>query len=84
MLDKNSTGFVGSKEFSGDPMGPVSAAPGAFIQGPTKAMFEKIGANADGKISRAQYLSFQQKIFEMMDTGKKEQLTPGDFITPKP
>jgi hypothetical protein len=43
-------------------------------------MFEKIGANADGKLSR----SFQQKIFDMMDTGKKKQLTPGDFITQKP
>jgi hypothetical protein len=85
MLDKNNTGFVDAKEFYGDPMGPVSFAPGAFITGlRTKAMFDKIGANADGKISRAQYLSFQQKIFDMMDTGKKKQLTPGDFITQKP
>jgi len=85
MLDKNNTGFVDAKEFYGDPMGPVSFAPGAFIQGlRTKAMFDKIGANADGKISRAQYLSFQQKIFDMMDKGKKKQLTAGDFITKKP
>lgn len=82
MLDKNNTGFVDAKEFYVDPIGP---APGAFIQGlRTKAMFDKIGANADGKISRAQYLSFQQKIFDMMDKGKKKQLTPGDFITQKP
>ena len=87
MLDKNNTGFVDAKEFYGGHMGtgPVSVAPGAFIQGlRTKAMFDKIGANADGKISRAQYLSFQQKIFDMMDTGKKKQLTAGDFITQKP
>ncbi len=85
MLDKNNTGFVDAKEFYGDPMGPVSFAPAAFIQGlRTKAMFNKIGANGDGKISRAQYLSYQQKIFDMMDTGKKKQLTPTDFITQKP
>jgi hypothetical protein len=85
MLDKNNTGFVDAKEFYGDPMGPVSLVPGAFIQGlRTKAMFDKIGANADGKISRAQYLSYQQKIFDMMDTGGKKQLTAGDFITSKP
>ena len=85
MLDKNNTGFVDAKEFYGYPMGPVSFAPGAFIQGlRTKAMFDKIGANADGKISRAQYLSFQQKIFDMMDQGKKKRLTAGDFITQKP
>ena len=85
MLDKNNTGFVDAKEFYGNPMGPLSDAPGAFIQGlRTKALFEKIGANADGKISRAQYLSFQQKIFDMMDKGKKKRLTAGDFITQKP
>jgi Ca2+-binding EF-hand superfamily protein len=85
MLDKNNTGFVDAKEFYGNPMGPLADVPGAFIQGlRTKAMFEKIGANADGKISRAQYLSFQQKIFDMMDKGKKRELTAGDFITRKP
>ncbi len=85
MLDKNNTGFVDAKEFYGDPMGPGSLVPGAFIRGlRTKAMFDKIGADADGKISRAQFLSFQQKIFDMMDTGKKKQLTPGDFISQKP
>jgi Ca2+-binding EF-hand superfamily protein len=84
MLDKNNTGFVDAREFYGDPMGPVSFAPGAFIQGlRTKAMFDKMGANADGKISRTQYLSFQQKIFDMMDTGGKKQLTTSDFITRK-
>ena len=82
---KSNTGFVDAKEFYGDPMGAVSFAPTAFIQGlRTKAMFDEVGANADGKISRAQYLSYQQKIFDMMDKGKKKQLTPGDFITQKP
>ena len=85
MLDKNNTGFVDAKEFYGNPMGPLADAPGAFIQGlRTKAMFDKIGANSDGNISRAQYLSFQQKVFDMMDTRKKKQLTAGDFITQKP
>lgn len=84
-LDKNNTGFVDAKEFYGDPMGQDSSTPGAFIRGlRTKAMFDKIGADADGKISQAQYLAYQQKIFDMMDTGKKKRLTAGDFITHKP
>jgi hypothetical protein len=81
-LDKNNTGFIDAKEFYGDPMDMASAAPGAFIQGlRTKEMFEKIGPNADGKISRADFLRYQQKIFDMMDMHKDKRLTAGEFIT---
>ena len=80
-LDRENTGFVGSEAFYEDPMGPVSFAPGAFILGlRTKAMFDKIGPDADGKISREQFLHFQQKIFDMMDTKQKKTVGPGDFI----
>jgi hypothetical protein len=80
-LDKNNTGFVDAKAFYGDPLGTFPDAPGAFILGlRTKAMFDNIGPNVDGKISREQFLRFQQKIFDMMDTKKKKYLMPGDFI----
>jgi EF hand len=80
-LDRNNTGYIDAKDFYGEPMGPVSFAPADFILGlRTKAMFEKMGPSADGKISREQFLRFQQRIFDMMDTNKKRELGPTDFI----
>ena len=37
-------------------------------------------ADADGKISRAQYLSFQQKIFDMMDMHHDGMLTKEEML----
>jgi EF hand len=80
-MDKNNSGFIDAKEFYGEPMDMASAAPGAFIKGlRTKEMFEKIGPNADGKISREDFLRFQQKVFDMMDMKKDKRLTAGEFI----
>ena len=80
-LDKNNSGFIDAKEFYGDPMGPVSFAPGGFILGlRTKAMFEKMGPDAQGRISREQFLRYQQHIFDMLDTGHHKRVTAGEFI----
>jgi hypothetical protein len=43
-------------------------------------MFEKIGPNGDDKISRDQFLKYQQKIFDMLDKDNTKQLTAGEFI----
>jgi hypothetical protein len=84
-LDRKNTGFIDAKQFYGDPMGPASFAPGGFILGlRTKAMFEKIGPNTEGKISREQFLQYQQRIFNMMDTQKKHMLTATEFILHTP
>lgn len=81
-MDKNNSGFIDAKEFYGEPMDMASVAPGAFIRGlRTKEMFMKIGPNAEGKISREEFLRYQQKIFDMMDHNKTKQLTAGEFIT---
>jgi hypothetical protein len=80
-MDKGNTGFIDAKAFYRDPMDPASVAPGAFILGlRTKAMFEKIGPDANGRISREQFLQFQQKIFDMMDKNNNKVLTPREFI----
>jgi hypothetical protein len=80
-LDKDNTGFIDAKEFYGTPMDMASVAPGAFIRGlRTKAMFDKIGPNAQGKISREDFLRYQQKIFDMMDKNHNKQLSAGEFI----
>jgi hypothetical protein len=33
-----------------------------------------------GKVSREDYINFQLKVFEMMDTNKKQELGVADFI----
>lgn len=80
-MDKNNTGFIDAKEFYREPVDMASIAPGDFIRGlRTKAMFHKIGPNAEGKISREEFLRYQQKIFDMMDHDQTKRLTGVEFI----
>jgi Ca2+-binding EF-hand superfamily protein len=83
-LDKNHDGFLDADEFFGHP-NTIDFATGGFSQGlETKQMFGKIDANGDGKVSRDEYINFQMKIFEMMDTNKKHELGVADFIGKTP
>lgn len=82
-LDKDADGSLDAEEFYGHPM-PVSFATAGFSGGlETKQMFGKIDANGDGKVSHDEYIAFQTKIFEMMDTKKANQLSASDFILGK-
>ena len=79
-LDKNGDGSLDAEEFYGHPM-PVSFATGGYSHGlETKQMFGKIDANGDGKVSHDEYIAFQVKVFEMMDTKKAHELSASDFI----
>lgn len=79
-LDKNGDGSLDTEEFYGHPM-PVSFATGGYSHGlQTKQMFGKIDANGDGKVSHDEYMAFQVKVFEMMDTKKMHELSASDFI----
>ena len=79
-LDKNGDGFLTPDEFYGEPK-PISFATGGYSRAlETKQMFGRIDANGDGKVSLEEYLNFQNMVFGMMDTGKKGELTAGDFI----
>jgi hypothetical protein len=70
MLDKNKTGTLDAKGFI-DPSGGdlVTFATGGYARGlRTKEMMHKIDTDGDGTISHDEYMAYQLKIFEMMDT----------------
>jgi hypothetical protein len=70
MLDKGQTGILDAKAFI-DPNGGelVTFATGGYARGlRTGAMMHKIDTDADGTISHDEYIAYQTKIFDMMDT----------------
>jgi sulfatase maturation enzyme AslB (radical SAM superfamily) len=70
MIDKDNKGSVSAKEFvhsGGAEMN--SLATGGFSQGlRTMAVVHKIDTDNDGSVSHAEYIAFQSKVFDMMDT----------------
>lgn len=80
-LDADKSGALDEKEFMAAGSKPVTFATAGYARGlRTGEMFKKLDANGDGKVSHDEFLSYQQKIFEMMDTGKKGMVGPTDFI----
>jgi hypothetical protein len=70
MLDKGKTGTVDAKAFiSADGGDMVSFATGGYARGlRTEAMMHKIDADGDGTVSHDEFIAYQVKIFDMMDT----------------
>jgi len=79
MLDKNKTGTLDAKTFiSADGGELVSFATGGYARGlRTKAMMHKIDTDGDGTISHDEYIAYQIKIFDMMDTSTAHKGTIG-------
>ena len=70
MLDKSKTGTLDAKSFiSADGGDLVSFATGGYARGlRTAAMMHKIDTDGDGTISHDEYIAYQTKVFDMMDT----------------
>ena len=70
MLDKNRTGTLDAKTFVSPDGGElVSFATGGYARGlRTEEMMHKIDTDGDGTISHDEYIAYQTKIFDMMDT----------------
>src|SRR3984957_3412966 len=70
MLDKDKTGKLDAKTFISPSGGElVTFATGGYARGlRTKAMMHKIDTDGDGTISHNEYIAYQIKIFDMMDT----------------
>ena len=91
MLDKDKSGNVNAKEFISPSGGEISGiATGGFARGlRTKAMMHKIDTDGDGMVSHDEYIAYQIKVFDMMDTstshkgmlGKEEMLATGGANT---
>src|SRR5215469_10203805 len=69
MLDKKKTGKVDESEYMAASPEVASFATGGYASGLlTSEMFKKIDTNGDGTISHDEFLSYQLRIFDMMDT----------------
>jgi hypothetical protein len=80
-LDKDKTGLVDEKEFLTPSKEMTSFATGGYARAlQTKEMMHKIDKNGDGKVSRDEFIAYQNEVFDMMDTGKTGMLGPREFL----
>jgi hypothetical protein len=94
MLDKKKTGMLDAKQFISKSGGEVATfATGGYARGLRSAeMMHKIDTDNDGTISHDEYIAYQSKVFDMLDTstshkgqvGKEEvMLATGGYNTHK-
>jgi hypothetical protein len=84
MLDKTHSGKIDAKSFSPSGNDAIAKfATGGYARGLlTQEMMTKIDANNDGRISHEEFIAYQTKIFEMMNTSTshKDMLGPSEFF----
>ena len=78
---KNKDGKVDEKAFTTRTGALVSFATGDYARGlKTKEMMHKIDADGDGMVSHDEFIAYQTKLFEMMDTNHTGSLAPQEFL----
>jgi len=80
-LDKDKSGTVDEKEFLTRSTNLASFATGGYARGlQTKAMMHKIDTDGDGTVSHDEFIAYQTKVFDMMDTNKSGSVGPQEFL----
>ena len=80
-LDKKKTGMVDEKEFLAPSSALATFATGGYARGlQTKAMMHKIDTDGDGTVSHDEFIAYQTKVFDMMDTNKSGSVGPQEFL----
>lgn len=83
MIDGRGRGEVSESEYvSASPHVAVFATGGYASSLLTREMFKSIDTNKDGKVARREFIRYQLRIFDMMDTSRahKGLLGPGQFF----
>jgi Ca2+-binding EF-hand superfamily protein len=83
MLDKKKTGQIDESEYMSGYPAVASFATGGYASGLlTRDMFKRIDTDGDGNISRGEFLGYQLKVFDMMDTSRAHRgmLGRGEFF----
>jgi len=82
MMDADKSGALERTEFKGSASHDMVAfATGGFASAlSAPEMATRLDADHDGKVSREEFLAYQAKIFDMMDTGKTHMLGQNEFF----
>lgn len=81
MLDHDKTMMIDEKEFLAPSSELASFATGGYARGlQSPEMMHKIDTNGDGRVSHDEYITYQVKVFEMMDTGHSGMVGAKEFL----
>jgi Ca2+-binding EF-hand superfamily protein len=81
MLDRDKTTVIDEEEFLAPSGELASFATGGYARGlQSQEMMHKIDANGDGRVSHDEYIAYQVKVYEMMDTGHSGMVGPKEFL----
>ena len=81
-MDADNSGALDDKEFMQAHRNDVASfATGGFASAlRTSEMLAKLDTDHDGKVSREEFVAYQSKLFDMMDTGKTRMLGQNEFF----
>jgi hypothetical protein len=80
-LDKDKEGTVDEKEFLTPSREMATFATGGYARGlQTREMMHKIDTDGDGTVSHDEFIAYQTKVFDMMDTKHSGSVGPQEFL----